>query len=186
MGQLLVFQQITLDGYFTGPNGDLSWAKQHPPDPAFMAWTAANAKGGGVLLFGRVTYDMMVSFWPTPQAMQMMPEVAKQMNDLPKVVFSRTMKTAEWNNTRLISGDIVAEIRQMKQAPGPDMVIMGSGSIVAQLASENVIDRYQLVIFPIVLGKGRTMFDGVGRKLTLKLTDTRTFKNGVVVADYEA
>ena len=185
MGQLMVFQQITLDGYFTGTSGDLSWAKQHPSDPEFMAWTAANAKSGGVLLFGRVTYDMMVNFWPTPQAMQMMPEVAKQMNDLPKVVFSRSMKKAEWNNTRVVSGDIVAEIRKMKQAPGPGMVIMGSGSIVAQLATENVIDAYQLVIFPIVLGKGRTMFEGVSRKLTMKLKDTRTFKNGVVVVDYQ-
>ena len=185
MPELLVFQQITLDGYFTGPDGDLSWAKQHPPDPEFMAWTAANARGGGTLLFGRVTYDMMVSFWPTPQAMQMMPEVAAQMNALPKVVFSRSMKKAEWSNTRLVNGDIVAEIRKMKQAKGPDMVIMGSGNIVAQLAAENVIDRYQLVIFPIVLGKGRTMFEGVSRKLTMKLTGSRTFGNGVVVADYQ-
>lgn len=185
MGQVLVFQQITLDGYFTGPNGDLSWAKQHPPDPKFMAWTAENARSGGVLLFGRVTYDMMVSFWPTPQAMQMMPDVAKQMNDLPKVVFSRSMKKAEWNNTRVVSGDIVAEIRRMKEEPGPGMVIMGSGSIVAQLATENVIDAYQLVIFPIVLGKGRTMFEGINRKLTMKLTGTRSFGNGVVVADYQ-
>jgi len=185
MAELLVFQQITLDGYFTGANGDLSWTKQHPMDPEFMAWTAANAKGGGVLLFGRVTYDMMAGFWPTPQAMQMMPDVAKQMNDLPKVVFSRSMKKAEWNNTRLVSSDIVGEIRKMKQAPGPGMVIMGSGSIVAQLATERVIDRYQLVIFPIVLGTGRTMFEGVHRKLTMKLTGTRSFGNGVVVADYE-
>ena len=142
MADLLVFQQITLDGYFTGPNGDLSWAKQHPPDPEFMAWTAANAKGGGVLLFGRVTYDMMVSFWPTPQALQMMPDVAKQMNALPKVVFSRSLKKAEWNNTRVVSGDIVAEVRRMKQAPGPGMVIMGSGNIVTQLAAEKVIGNY--------------------------------------------
>jgi dihydrofolate reductase len=186
MAELLVFQQITLDGYFTGPNGDLSWAKQHPQDPEFMAWTAANAKGGGVLLFGRVTYDMMVSFWPTPQAIQMMPEVAKQMNELPKVVFSRSMKQAEWNNTRVVSGDIVSEIRKLKQGPGPDMVIMGSGTIVTRLAAEKVIDRYQLVIFPIVLGKGRTMFEGVSRKLTMRLTNTRSFANGVVVADYAA
>ena len=186
MAELLVFQQITLDGYFTGTNGDLSWTKQHPPDPGFMEWTVANAKGGGVLLFGRVTYDMMAGFWPTPQAMQMMPDVAKRMNELPKVVFSRSLKKAEWSNTRLVTGDIVAEIRKMKQAPGPGLVMMGSGSIVAQLATENVIDRYQLVIFPIILGAGRTMFEGVNRKLTLKLSGSRTFGNGVVVADYEA
>jgi dihydrofolate reductase len=183
MPKLMVFNQITLDGYFTGPNGDLSWAKQHPPDDEFQAFTTGNAQGGGMLLFGRVTYDMMVSFWPTPQAHEMMPEVAKQMNSLPKVVISRSMKKAEWNNTRLITGDIVSEIRQLKQGSGPDMVIMGSGTIVAQLAAANVIDGYQLVVFPIVLGKGRTMFEGVDRKLTLKLTGNRSFKNGLVVLD---
>jgi dihydrofolate reductase len=185
MAQLMVFQQITLDGYFTGANGDLSWTKQHPPDPDFMAWTESNARNGGVLVFGRVTYDMMAGFWPSAQAMAMMPDVARQMNALPKVVFSRSMKKAEWSNTRVASGDIVAELRKMKQDPGPGMVIMGSGSIVAQLATENVIDAYQLVIFPIVLGQGRTMFEGVNRKLTMKLTGTRSFKNGIVVADYQ-
>jgi dihydrofolate reductase len=185
MQKLLVYNQVTLDGYFTGPNGDLSWAKENQDDAEFQDTVRNNAKGGGVLLFGRVTYDMMAGFWPTPQAHQMMPEVAKQMNDLPKVVFSRTMEKATWNNTRLVKGDIVAEVRRMKQAPGPGMVLMGSGTIVAQLATEQVIDEYQLVVFPIVLGKGRTMFEGVSRKLGMKLLSTRTFKNGIALLCYE-
>ena len=185
MPKLTVFNQITLDGYFTGPNGDLSWAKENQDDAEFQEFTTGNAKGGGALLFGRVTYEMMAGFWPTSQAQQMMPEVARQMNSLPKVVFSRTMEKATWNNTRVVKGDIVAEIRRMKQAPGLDMVIMGSGSIVAQLAPEGVIDQYQLVVFPIVLGSGRTMFEGVRQKLGMKLISTRTFKNGIVFLSYD-
>jgi dihydrofolate reductase len=184
MASLLVFNQITLDGYFTGPGGDLSWAKEHPADAEFQAFVAGNAKGGGVLLFGRITYDMMAGWWPTPQAIKSMPEVANQMNALPKVVFSRTMEKASWNNTRVVKADIVAEIRRMKQAPGPDMVLMGSGTIVAQLAAEGVIDEYQFVVFPIVLGKGRTMFEGVSRKLGMKLRSTRSFGNGIVLLNY--
>jgi dihydrofolate reductase len=107
------------------------------------------------LVFGRITYEMMASFWPTPMAMKSFPVVAEGMNKLPKVVFSRTLDKASWSNTRLVKGDIAAEIRRMKQEPGPAMVIMGSGSIVSQLAAESLIDDYQMVVNPIVLGRGR-------------------------------
>ena len=148
MPTLNVFNQITLDGYFTGQNGDLSWAKENQDDAEFQAFTTENARGGGVLLFGRITYEMMAGFWPTPQAAEMMPEVAKQMNSLPKVVFSHSMAKASWTNTRVVKGDIIGEIRRMKQAPGQDMVIMGSGTIVSQLAPAGLIDEYQLVYSP--------------------------------------
>jgi len=85
----VVFNSVTLDGYFTDKNSDMSWA--HKNDPEWNAFVADNAKGGGTLLFGRITYELMASFWPTPAAMQMMPDVAKGMNSLPKVVFSRTL-----------------------------------------------------------------------------------------------
>ena len=100
MRRLIVFNQVSLDGYFTDSKGDMSWA--HKSDPEFNAWTQENAKGGGILLFGRITYEMMASFWPTPAAMETMPVVAKQMNELPKVVFSRTMDKASWQNTKLV------------------------------------------------------------------------------------
>jgi dihydrofolate reductase len=107
------------------------------------------------------------------------------MNSMSKVVFSRTLDDAAWNNTSVVKGDIVAEIRRMKAEPGPGMAILGSGSIVAQLAPERVIDEYQMVVDPVALGKGRTMFEGIREKLTLKLTRTRTFKNGKVFLCYE-
>lgn len=183
MRKLLVFNNVTLDGYFVDKNGDMSWA--HKDDPEWNAFVAENASGGGELIFGRVTYDLMVSFWPTPFAIETMPAVATGMNSMPKVVFSRTMDKASWNNTRLMKGDLAAEIRKMKQEPGEGMVILGSGSIVAQLAQEDLIDEFQIVVHPIVLGAGRTMFDGVKEKLNLKLTKTRAFSNGNVLLCYE-
>ncbi len=184
MRKLAVFNSVTLDGYFTGRNGDLSWAKSRD-DAEWNAFTAENAKGGGVLVFGRVTYEMMASFWPTPAALEAAPIVAERMNNLPKVVFSRTLDEATWNNTKLVKGDPAAEMRKMKEESGEDMVIMGSGSIVSRLAQEGLIDEYQIVVTPVVLGEGRTMFEGVKKKMSLQLTTTRTFGNGNVFLRYE-
>jgi dihydrofolate reductase len=127
---------------------------------------------------------MMASFWPTPAAAKHFPEVAEQMNKLPKVVFSRTLDEATWQNTRLVKGNLAGEVRKLKEESGDHMVIMGSGSIISQLAPENLIDEYQLVVNPIVLGAGRTMFDGLKERLKLKLTSSRTFGNGNVLLCY--
>jgi dihydrofolate reductase len=185
MRKLIVFNHVTLDGYFVDANGQMSWAKVGTDDPEYSAFVAENASGGGTLLFGRLTYDLMASYWPTPIADQHHPDVAKGMNSMSKVVFSRTLDKASWNNTRLVKGDIVSEIRKMKEEPGPGMAIMGSGSIIAQLAPERLIDEYQMMVDPVALGKGRSMFDGMQEQLSLKLTKSRTFKNGKVYLCYE-
>ena len=183
MRKLIVFNSVTADGYFTDKKGDMSWA--HKQDPEWNDFVAENSKSGGELVFGRVTYDMMASFWPTPMAAQQFPEVAKQMNELPKVVFSRKMEKAEWNNTRLIKGDLENEVRKLKAEAGDQLVVMGSGTIVSQLTQFGLVDQYQMVVNPIFLGEGRTMFEGVKTKLNLKLTNTRAFKNGNVLLNYE-
>lgn len=185
MRKLTVFNSITLDGYFAGVNGDISWAHGTKEDPDWDAFVAKNAEGGAVLVFGRITYELMKSYWPTPAAIKSDPVVAEQMNSLPKVVFSRTLDKASWNNTKLVKGDVAAEMQKMKKESGKDMVIFGSGSIVSQLAQEGLIDEYQIVVVPVVIGKGRTMFDGIKEKLTLKPTRTRTFGNGNVLMCYE-
>ncbi len=138
-----------------------------------------------MVLFGRITYELMASYWPTPTAMKSDPIVAEGMNRMPKVVFSRTLDKVLWSNTKLVKGDLTTAIRKMKQEPGEGMAILGSGSIVSQLAPEGLIDEYQVVVNPVILGKGRTMFDGVKEKLNLKLTKTRTFGNGKVFLCYE-
>ena len=189
MAKILVFNSVSLDGYFTDQNNDMSWAHADPNDGEWNAFVGENASGGaaggGAMLFGRITYEQMASFWPTPQAMKMMPDVAKAMNSMTKIVFSRSMKKAGWSNTKLMKGDLAAEVRKLKKESDQDMVIMGSGTIVSQLTQARLIDEYQLVVVPIVLGKGRTMFEGVKDRLTLKRTKTRSFKNGNVVLSYE-
>jgi dihydrofolate reductase len=182
MRRLAVFNQVSLDGYIADAGGDMSWA--HKNDPEWNAFAAENAGGGGMLLFGRITYDLMAGYWPTPAARQAMPAVAEGMNRMPKIVFSRTMKQASWQNTTLVKGDIAAAVRKMKQEPGAGMVILGSGSIVSQLTQAGLIDEYQMVVNPVVLGKGKTMFEGVNENVTLKLTSTRAFNNGNVVLSY--
>jgi dihydrofolate reductase len=175
---------VTVDGYFTDQNGDMSWAHKQD-DPEWNAFTAENAKSGGELLFGRVTYDLMASFWPTPAAAQMAPEIAEGMNKAPKVVFSKKLDEASWNNTRVIKGNLAEEIRKLKEAPGDGLVLMGSGTIISQIALEGVIDEYQMIVNPLALGKGRTMFDGIEGKLNLTLTSTRAFQNGNVLLSYK-
>lgn len=184
MNKLSVFNSISLDGYFTDQNSDMSWA--HQSDPEFDDFTKENATGGSVrMLFGRVTYELMKSFWPTPQATQMFPEVAKAMNEASKVVFSRTLENADWNNTRLINDNLEDEVRKMKNEGDSDLIIMGSGTIVSQLTRAGLIDEYQFVVVPIVLGKGRTLFEGVTEQVKLKRTRERAFQNGNVFVSYE-
>jgi len=183
MRSLIVFNHVSLDGYFVDKKGDMRWA--HKQDPEWNEFVAGNARGGGVLLFGRVTYEMMASYWPTPMAAQNSPAVAEHMNNLQKVVFSRTLEKASWNNTKLVKGDLATEVRKMKQDSSEGLVIMGSGTIVSQLAQEGLIDEFQIVVCPIVIGSGRTLFEGVTEKLNLKLTKSRTFGNGNVYTCYE-
>ncbi len=185
MRKLIVFNSISLDGYFADENSDMSFAHNPVPDTEWDAYVSGNASGDGTLLFGRITYELMVKFWPTPAAAESMPAVAEGMNKLRKVVFSRTMDKVSWNNTRLVKTDLLGEIRKLKEGSGEGMVILGSGSLVSQLTQHGLIDEYQFVVIPVVLGKGRTMFEGVHGQVPLRLLRTRSFKNGNVLLCYE-
>jgi dihydrofolate reductase len=185
MRKLTVFNNVSLDGYFTGVNDDISWTYLSPRDPEFEAFTAENAKTGGELVFGRKTYQMMASYWPTPMALEQNPVVAERINALQKVVFSRTLDSVSWQNTRLVKDNLTDEILAMKQSSGKDLVIMGSGSLVSQLSQAHLIDVYQLVVNPVVIGNGRTLFEGMMENLQLKLTDSRIFNNGNIFLTYE-
>jgi len=182
--RLSAFLQISLDGYYCDANGDMGFAHKAPNDIEWNRFTASNAKGGGMLLFGRTTYEMMASWWPTPMAVQAMPEVAASMNALPKIVFSHTLKAAEWENTTLICGDAVRAVRTLKAQPGPDMATLGSGSLVTSLAAAGLVDSLQIVVNPIALGGGKAMFAGLKNPLGFRLEKTKAFKNGSVVLWY--
>jgi len=182
---LIMFNQLSLDGYFVDPHGDMSWAHNPELDEEWDAFVEGNARGGGMLVFGRITHDLMASYWPTPLAEQNAPVVAEHMNSLPKVVFSRTLRESPWANTTMLPGDPATEVRRLKNGSGPDMAIMGSGTIVTRLAAEDLIDQYQFVIVPVVIGAGRPLFQGLTVKLNLRLSDTRSFDNGNVLLTYE-
>lgn len=185
MRTITVFNNVSVDGYFVDAKGDMSWAHRPASDPAYNAFVSENASGEGELLFGRITYQLMLSYWPTPMAHKNDPAVAEGMNRMRKVVFSRTLHEATWNNTKLVKGDLLQAVRKMKSEEGPPMVILGSGSVVSQLARAGLIDEYQIVMNAIALGKGRTMFDGMTEKLRLKLLRSRVFGNGNVFLSYE-
>jgi dihydrofolate reductase len=116
MAKLMVFNSMSLDGFIADSKDDMSWA--HKQDDEWNSFVAGNASGPGVLVFGRKTYDMMAGYWPTPMAAQNSPVVAKRMNELQKIVFSRTMERALWQNTTLLSGELAEEVRGLKAAAG--------------------------------------------------------------------
>jgi dihydrofolate reductase len=182
MGKILAFNNVTLDGYFAGENGDISWA--HRLDPELKAFVEENAKGAATLLFGRKTYELMSSYWPTPLATENDPVVAERMNRIPKLVVSRSLRSPAWSNTTVIKEDLVGYIGAIKTSSRENITILGSGSVVAQLAQENLIDEYQLMVNPVVLGKGRGLFDGIQKTLILKLIKTRAFGHGNVLLCY--
>lgn len=181
MARLSSFMSVSVDGCYADRNGDMSWA--HRDDAEMRAFTAENAKGGGLLVFGRLTYQMMEAYWPTPLAAKNEPAVAEAINQLPKVVFSKTLDRAEWSNTTLVRGDLPREIAKLKEG-SLDMATLGSGTLVAALAQANLIDVYQLMIVPVILGGGKRLFDGIAKPPRLELESTRRFANGNVFVCY--
>jgi dihydrofolate reductase len=180
--KLIMFNHVSLDGYFTDAAGDMSWA--HARDEEWQRFTAENAGGAAELVFGRKTYEMMARFWPTPQAQQALPEVAASMNRMRKHVFSRSLSQLDWENSRLVKSDLAGEVARLKAQAGPALLIMGSGEIVSQLTQAGLIDDYQIVTVPLVVGRGRSLVEGVATRPRLKLTRSRTFQNGNVVNWY--
>jgi dihydrofolate reductase len=185
MRNLVVFEHLTLDGYFTDARGDMSFAHDDQRDAEWDSFVDANASSGGLLLLGRITFELLKSYWPTRAAAERMPVVAEHINQSPKIVFSRSLKEPGWTNVRLISRDLVGEVRRLKEQPGKSLVILGSGSLVSQLAPHGVIDEYQFVLHPVVLGKGRTLFEGLGAKLPMTLEKHRSFGNGNTLVCYK-
>jgi len=180
MRTLKVFESISVDGYFTDANDDMSFAHAAAPDPEFSAWVAQNASSGRELLFGRKTYEMMEAFWTSAAARERMAAVANGMNAAKKYVATKTLEPT-WANSQRLEGDLLTAVRALKQGKGPPLVILGSGSLVATLGEAGLIDEYQFVVVPTALGSGRTLFSQ-GKKL--RLAEQRAFGNGHVVLTY--
>jgi dihydrofolate reductase len=181
MRKVTVFNFITLNGFFKGPNEDISWHKHGDEESAFAA---EGSKSGSILLFGRVTYQMMESYWPTQMAKRDSPQVAEGMNRSEKIVFSKTLKSTNWDNSKIVRENPAEVVKKMKKESGNDMTVLGSGTIVTQLAENNLVDTYMLMVDPVVLAEGTPIFHGIKRQPDLKLIDTRKFKSGVVLLTY--
>lgn len=181
MRKLTVFNFITLNGFYKGDHNDTSWHRHGEEEGQY---SVEALKDDNILLFGRLTYEMMVSWWPTPMAAEAYPEVAKSMNSAEKIVFSNIIEAPKWNNTKVMSGDIVEKIRQMKQQPGKDLTVLGSGTIVSQFAEAGLVDEFQIMIDPVVIASGTTLFSGIQHDMRLSLTDTKIFKSGTIVLTY--
>jgi len=182
MRKLFAFNMVTLDGFFEGSNRDISW---HHVDDEFNQFAIEQTRTVGAILFGRVTYELMASYWPTSAAQSNDPVVANLMNTLPKVVFSRTLKKAEWNNTRLIQDNAAQEILKMKQEPGNDLAIFGSANLLSFLMQMNLVDEHRVMVNPVLIGSGTPLFRNIGRKVNLKLVKSRTFQSGNVLLYYQ-
>ncbi|WP_330442229.1 dihydrofolate reductase family protein [Flavobacterium sp. C4GT6] len=182
MRKLTMYNFITLNGFYKGINEDIRWHRHGSEEEGF---SQDSLQHKNTLVFGRVTYQMMASYWPTAMAMESMPEVAKGMNSAEKIVFSNTLTQTDWQNTKILTGDIIETMRNLKQQSGNDMTILGSGSIVSQMANANLIDNYEIMIDPVAIGNGTPLFKGIDNNLNLKLTNSRVFKSGVILLSYE-
>jgi dihydrofolate reductase len=182
MGHLRVFNFISLDGYYKGTHDETSWHR-HGSEEGKHAENSLN-ENESILIFGRKTYEMMSAYWPTSMANEATPNVARGMNDAKKIVFSRTLTKATWQNTRLFKGDMIAEIKKLLKTQVLNLTILGSGSIATQLAAHNLIDEFQFMIDPVILGGGTSIFSGLPDTINLKLTNCETFSSGVVLVNY--
>jgi dihydrofolate reductase len=176
---------MSIDGFFAGLNGEIDWFKVIEKDNEWDKYTHSQAGSDNTLIFGHTTYEMMKYYWPTPEAIKNDPEMAKSVNESPKIVFSKKLKSVKeeprWKNITLYHEINPDEIIKLKKKNA--MTILGSGSIVQQFANLGLIDEYFLVVVPLILGSGKCLFKDV-KKLNLKLIEAKTFKNGIVLLHF--
>ena len=182
MRKLYMFNLMTLDGFFSGPNGEIDW---HNVDAEFHEFAVAQLGNTDTILFGRKTYELMAEFWPTEQAIEMDPIIAGIMNSIAKVVFSTTVSRSEWNNSRVAGRNIIQEIKSLKETPGKDIAIFGSANLCASLIDEGLIDEFRILINPVVLREGVPLFHNLKSPLKLTLVAARTFASGNVLVIYQ-
>ncbi|HEY2582492.1 MAG TPA: dihydrofolate reductase family protein [Mucilaginibacter sp.] len=182
MRKIIVSNMVSLDGYIEGPNKELNW---HVVNDEFFKYSEEMLESVDIILFGRVTYQMMASYWTKPEVKVDDPIIAGKMNSLEKIVFSKTLDKVEWENSSLVKDNIKEAVLKLKQQPGKDMVILGSGSIVSAFTQMGIIDEYRIIINPVILGAGKLQFTGSLDKTLLKLTDVRKFSSGVIILYYQ-
>ncbi len=180
MRKLIMWNLVTLDGFFEGPKSweidwhDTVWGEE------LEQYAIEQSKSTGALLFGRVTYEGMASYWPTQKG-----DIADFMNTIPKVVFSRTLKKADWNNARLVKENAVEEVIKLKKEPGKTLFVFGSADLSSTLLKHGLFDELDLALTPVLIGHGNPLFKAGSKRLKMKLLEARPLKSGGVILRYE-
>jgi dihydrofolate reductase len=182
MGKVIMWELVTLDGFFEGPKSwDIDWHESVWGEELEQL-SRDQLKEAEMLLFGRVTYEGMAGYWPTATGEG---DIADFMNAVPKVVFSRTLEKAEWNNTRLVKGDAEEEVAKLKEGAGKDLFIFGSAALASTLMARGLVDEYRICLTPLLLGSGNPLFKTSPERQKLKLLEARPLKSGAVILRYE-
>lgn len=180
---ITAFNFLTLNGYFKGLDEDISW---HHHGEEGAKYSQKQLEANNILLFGRKTYEMMFSFWTSTFAFESFPVVAKRMNESEKILISDTLNEAKWKNTSLLEGNLISEIRKLKTTEGKDITILGSGTIINQLSEEGLIDKYEFLIDPVVIGRGISIFHNINKNLNLTLIESKVFAdNGGILLTFK-
>jgi dihydrofolate reductase len=176
--KVIVSNVASLDGFFESRSKELDWVVT---DAEFFEYAKGLLRTVDTLLFGRATYLHMASYWPTAPV----DEIAEKMNNLPKIVFSKTLQKAEWNNSRLVASNIEEEVSRLKGQPGKDMVIFGSAMLASSLLQWGLVDEYRVILQPVLLGSGSPLFRDITERIRMKLMSAKSFGSGVVLLSYQ-
>ena len=186
MRKIITSTWVTLDGFIAGPNEEMDWVMVDSEMGKYEDYLVSAAD---TLLLRRVTYQSFAGSWPhVPDNPAVSPgekEYARKLNAMRKIVFSKTLPTVEWNNSTLVKEVVPEEITQLKQEPGRDMLIYGSASLVRTLTNYGLIDEYQLLVHPVILGGGKPLFQNILERRKLKLVKTKSFPSGVIGLYYQ-
>ncbi len=187
MRKIIVTMWVTLDGFIAGPNNDMSWITSRY-DAAMGQYESDLVSAADTLILGRVTYQSFTGAWPqvpdNPNASEGEKDYARKLNAMRKVVYSRTLTRVEWNNSTLYHDIDPDMLRKLKQEPGKDIVIYGSASIVQALTNLGLIDEYQMLVHPVILGAGKPLFSGIASPVNLKLLRSEARDSGIAVLCY--
>jgi dihydrofolate reductase len=178
MRRVIVSNVASLDGFFETPDKKLDWVVT---DAEFFDYAKAMLRAADTLLFGRATYEHMANYWPTAPA----DEIADQMNNLAKIVFSRTLQKVEWNSSRLAEKNPREEVSKLKKQPGKDIVVLGSATVASSLLQAGLVDEYRVILQPVLIGRGNPLFKDIAERMQLKLISARPSGSGAVLLSYQ-
>jgi len=179
MRRLILQTSVSVDGYVAALDGSHPWSEAGDGDEAVGRWILDSVWAAGAHLMGRVTYEEMAAFWPTSHS-----DFAAPMNEIPKVVFSKTLERADWPETRIASGDLAEEVERLKREPGNDLIAYGGARLDQALSRLGLVDEYRLMVQPAALGAGLPLFKDLPAPLQLELVEATTYPSGLAIHVY--